>query len=158
MRRRIDSASLHRSGGAGCRTSSRSSAPSDAKPATPRNVRRSLRRGRSSCRLPIVSDAMLTETLFRIPRRDGLQLLQRRDGALARELTSWRLHLSPGASQTYRAPGEETIVVLQEGKGRFAVGESTWDVRRANVFDERATALYLPPGRELTVRADSVLE
>jgi 5-deoxy-glucuronate isomerase len=101
---------------------------------------------------------MLTDTLFRVPRRDGLQMLQCRDGTLARELTSWRLRLAPGASQTYSAPGEETIVVLQEGEGRFAVGESTWTVRRANVFDERATALYLPPGRELTVRADSVLE
>src|SRR5207237_725614 len=46
---------------------------------------------------------MLTDTLFRVPRRDGLQLLQRRDGSLARELTSWRLHLAPGASQAYRA-------------------------------------------------------
>src|SRR5438105_4590904 len=98
---------------------------------------------------------MLTDTLFRVPRRDGLQLLQRRDGSLARELTSWRLHLSPGASQTYRAPDEETIVVLQEGAGRFTVGKSTWDVRRANVFAERATALYLPPGRALTVFAES---
>ena len=101
---------------------------------------------------------MLTDTLFRVPRHDGLQLLQRRDGTLARELTSWRLRLAPGASQTYSAPGEETIVVLQEGEGRFAAGGSTWAVRRANVFDERATALYLPPGRELTVRADSALE
>src|SRR5262249_29422748 len=106
----------------------------------------------------LVSDAMLTDALFRVPRRDGLQLLQRRDGTLARELTSWRLHLSPGASQNYNAPDEETIVVLQEGAGSFTVGGSTWTVHRANVFDERATALYLPPGRELTVRADSNLE
>ena len=101
---------------------------------------------------------MLTETLFRVPRRDGLQLLQRRDGALAHELTSWRLHLSPGTSHTFSAPGEETIVVLQEGQGTFSVGAASWPVSRASVFEDRATALYLPPGRELTVRAESALE
>jgi len=101
---------------------------------------------------------MLADTLFRVPRRDGLQLLQRRDGTLARELTSWRLRLAPGASHEFSARDEETIVVLQEGRGTFAVADSTWKVQRAGVFAERATALYLPPGRTLTVRADTPLE
>jgi len=101
---------------------------------------------------------MLADTLFQVPRRDGLQLPQRRDGALAHELTSWRLHLGPRGSQTYSAPDEETIVVLQEGTGSFSAGASTWSVSRASVFAERATALYLPPGCALTVYAKTALE
>jgi len=101
---------------------------------------------------------MLADTLFHVPRRDGLQLLQRRDGSLARELTSWRLRLAPGAAHEYSAPREETIAVLQEGRGTFAVDGSTWSVHRAGVFAERATALYLPPGRTLKVRAETPLE
>jgi 5-deoxy-glucuronate isomerase len=101
---------------------------------------------------------MLSETLYRVPRRDGLQILQRRGEGGARELTSWRLRLQPGASERYAAPQEETIVVLQEGRGRFAAGGREWTVSRANVFDERATALYLPPDCALTATAETLLE
>ena len=96
---------------------------------------------------------MLTETLCRIPKSDGLQLLQRRGEHGARELTSWRLSLSPGGTETFAAPGEETVVVLQEGQGVFAAGGGRWTVARRSVFDDRATALYLPPGVSLTVQA-----
>jgi len=101
---------------------------------------------------------MLSNTLFRVPRNDGLHLLQRRGDAGARELTSWRLRLRPGGSATFRADGEETIFVLQEGRGIVAAGGRQWPVARRGVLEERATAVYLPPDMELTVKAEADLE
>ena len=102
---------------------------------------------------------MLTDTLFRVPRTDGLALLQQRGAHGCRELTSWRLRLTAGGSETFTAPhGEEAVLVLQNGRGRFEVEGQRWNVSRQNVFAERATALYLPPGRTVTVSAESDLE
>lgn len=101
---------------------------------------------------------MLADTLFRVPRATGLQLLQRRGDRGARELTSWRLRLGAGGTERYAAQTEETVVVLQEGRGTFEVEGSQWTLSRAGVFSERAAAMYLPPGRPLTVRADTPLE
>ena len=100
----------------------------------------------------------LADTLNRVPRSAGLQLLQRRGDLGARELTSWRLTLDAGQSEQYVSPDEETVVVLQQGRGVFEVGDDRWPVARADVFSDRATAAYLPPARTLTVRADTPLE
>ena len=101
---------------------------------------------------------MLSETLFRWPRTDGLQVLQRRGDNGARELTSSRLRLSAGGRADYVCQNEESVIVLQQGRGIFVTPDATWPVTRANVFAERATALYLPPGVALTVTAESELE
>jgi 5-deoxy-glucuronate isomerase len=101
---------------------------------------------------------MLADTLFRVPRAEGLQLLQRRGEHGARELTSHRLRLSSDGTGRFSSPTEETIVVLQEGKGTFAAGGKSWRVSRSGVFTERATALLLPPGIEVTVTAETPLE
>lgn len=101
---------------------------------------------------------MLADTLFRVPRAEGLQLLQRRGEHGARELTSHRLRLSSGGTGRFSSPTEETIVVLQEGTGTFAAGGKSWRVSRSGVFTERATALLLPPGIEVTVTAETPLE
>jgi 5-deoxy-glucuronate isomerase len=101
---------------------------------------------------------MLANTLFRVPRTEGIQVLQRRGEQGARELTSRRLRLSPGASARFSSTDEETVIVLQEGKGTFAAGAESWPVQRSGVFKERATALLLPPGTEVTVTADTALE
>jgi 5-deoxy-glucuronate isomerase len=101
---------------------------------------------------------MLADTLYRVPRSNGLHVLQRRGDGDARELTSWRLRLDAGGRERYTTDGEETVVVLQEGRGTFEVGAERWAVSRANVFDERATAVYLPPGATLTVDAATPLE
>src|SRR5829696_6029786 len=97
---------------------------------------------------------MLNETLYRIRRIEGLQQLQKRGEGGARELTSSRLRLAAGTSYKYQIAGEETILVLQEGKGTFATADGTWTLARKNVFDERASAVYLPPGVTLTVTAE----
>jgi 5-deoxy-glucuronate isomerase len=101
---------------------------------------------------------MLSETLFRVPREPGLHVLQRRGERGAKELTSSRLCLRAGERATYSSPGEETIVVLQQGRGTFDTTGLTRPVARAGVFDERATAMCLPPNVTLTVTADSDLE
>ncbi len=101
---------------------------------------------------------MLSDTLVRAPRRQGLQTLQRRGEHGALELTTHRLMLAPGTSETFVVSGEETIVVLIDGRGRLEAGDRSWSVQRGNVFADRATALLLPPAMRLTVHADTPLE
>jgi len=101
---------------------------------------------------------MLSDTLFRVPREPGLQVLQRRGDRGARELTSSRLYLRAGTEADYRRPDEETIVVLQQGRGSFVTPDASRAVSRSSVFTERATALCLPPGVPLTVTAETDLE
>jgi 5-deoxy-glucuronate isomerase len=48
--------------------------------------------------------------------------------------------------------------VLQQGRGTFSAAGQSWAVSRADVFSERATALYLPPATPLTITAESPLE
>ena len=101
---------------------------------------------------------MLSETLYRVPRAPGLQVLQRRGQQGARELTSSRLCLRPGTDVTYERADEETILVLQQGRCRLITPEVSRTVSRESVFTERATALCLPPGVPLTVHAESDVE
>jgi 5-deoxy-glucuronate isomerase len=101
---------------------------------------------------------MLNDTLCRIRRIDGLQQLQKRGDRGARELTTSRLRLPAGGTYKYQISDEETVLVLQEGRGKFVTADGTWTLGRANVFDERASALYLPPGATLTVTAEAPLE
>lgn len=101
---------------------------------------------------------MLNDTLYRVRRIEGLQNLQKRGDGGARELTSSRLRLAAGATHRYQIAAEETVLVLQEGKATFATPDETWSLARTNVFDERASAVYLPPGTPLIVTAESPLE
>ena len=66
---------------------------------------------------------MLSDTLYRIPRRTGLSLIQGRGPGHARELTSRRLLLEAGQSAAYQSPDEESVIVLQEGAGDWVVGD-----------------------------------
>jgi 5-deoxy-glucuronate isomerase len=100
----------------------------------------------------------LSTTLFRVPRTDGIQPIERRGADGARELTTHRITLGAGHSATFAIPGEETVVVLQRGSGRFACDDHQWPVSRTDVFTERATALLLPPGRALVITATTALE
>jgi 5-deoxy-glucuronate isomerase len=84
--------------------------------------------------------------------------LQGRSPDGARELSSWRLCLSAGDNVTIEQPGEETIVVLQQGEATWSTAEMAWHVRRSGVFTERATAVLVPPGTRLTVSAASAME
>jgi 5-deoxy-glucuronate isomerase len=101
---------------------------------------------------------MLNDTLYRVRRIEGLQNLQRRGDRGAKELTSSRLRLAAGATHKYHIAGEETVLVLQEGQGTFATADGTWHFARKSVFDQRASAVYIPPGATLTVTAETPLE
>ena len=101
---------------------------------------------------------MLNNTLYRFAREKGLQLLQKRGEGGAGEITSWRLCLEAGERERYVSAGEETVLVLQQGSGNLSAAGSNWRVNRAGVFAERASALYLPPGTEVTVTAESPFE
>jgi 5-deoxy-glucuronate isomerase len=101
---------------------------------------------------------MLANTLYRSPRQPGLQLIQRRGEKGARELTTWRLYLDDGTEEHYFSPDEETVLVLQRGSGTLRVGNHEWRIGRKDVFTERASALYLPPAMELSVKADRLFE
>src|SRR4029453_7663923 len=91
-------------------------------------------------------------------RERGWHVLQRRGERGAQELTSSRLCLDAGGHAAYVQPGEETVIVLQEGRGTFSTPDATWPVQGGRGLTERATALYLPPNVPLTVTADSDLE
>jgi 5-deoxy-glucuronate isomerase len=101
---------------------------------------------------------MLNETLFRVPRANGLQLLQRRGEHGAHELTTWRLGLDTGQSHRYLDDAEEAVFVLQQGSGVVDVGGRQYAVSRSNVFASRATAVYVPPGTPFSIAADTRLE
>jgi 5-deoxy-glucuronate isomerase len=63
--------------------------------------------------------------------------------------------LPAGASCFLRTPdGQEAALVLLEGRASFD-GEP---VQRASVFEERASAAYLPPGAVVSVEADDDTE
>lgn len=101
---------------------------------------------------------MLARTLFRTPRQEGLHVIQRREPGGAAEITTMRLRLPAGGRASYRSADEEAVLVLQEGSGTLAAGGRSWHVSRRNVFEEKATGLYVPPGTELTVTAEAPLE
>jgi 5-deoxy-glucuronate isomerase len=101
---------------------------------------------------------MLSQTHFRVAPSQGVTTLQRRGEHGARELTTSRLTLAPGTTTSYVLPGEESVIVLQRGAGTLAAGGRQWPVARRDVFTDRATALWLPPGEELTAETASGLE
>ena len=101
---------------------------------------------------------MLNDTLYRIRRIEGLQQLQKRGEGGARELTSSRLRLAAGANYRYQIAGEETVLVLQEGTATFTTPEGASTLSRRGVFDERASAIYLPPAAQLAVHAETAIE
>ena len=101
---------------------------------------------------------MLDNTLYRVPRHKGLELLQRRGEGGASEITSWRLCLEGGERERYLNAKEESVLVLQQGTGSVSSAGRDWRISRSNVFAEPATALYLPAGVEMAVTAGQPLE
>jgi 5-deoxy-glucuronate isomerase len=101
---------------------------------------------------------MLNDTLIRVPRTNGLTLLHKRGAKGARELSSWRLRVIPGAPVSHKLADEEMIVVLQQGRGTFRAGDKKWPVSRDSVFAGRGSAVYVPPGVEFTAEAETPLE
>jgi 5-deoxy-glucuronate isomerase len=68
------------------------------------------------------------------------------------------LTLDAGGSADFGSSEEESVVVLQQGRGVFTAGGSTWTASRDSVFTERATGIYVPAGVPLHVQAETPLE
>jgi len=101
---------------------------------------------------------MLTDTLYRKPRVDGVQPLQRRGDGDARELSTWRLRVAAGGESRHRVPGEECVLVVQSGTAIVTVAAQPFSVSRKDVFEERATAIYVPRGADVVVAASTEFE
>src|SRR3982751_58874 len=94
---------------------------------------------------------MLRDTLYRLPRQPGPQCLQYRGDGGARELTTWRIRLAPGTKAQSHVPGEESVLVVQRGEATITVAGQEFEVSRRDVFLERATAVYAPPGESIGI-------
>ena len=101
---------------------------------------------------------VLSDTLYRKARVDGVQPLQRRGDGGARELSTWRLRAPTGSELRHATAGEESVLVVQAGAATISVGGQQFDVSRQGVFEERATAVYAPPGAPIVVLASSDFE
>jgi len=101
---------------------------------------------------------MLTDTLYRKPRAEGVQPLQRRGDGGARELSTWRLRVAAGGEARHAVPGEEGVLVVQSGAATVSVAGQQFAVSRKGVFEERATAIYVPPGADLLVAPSADFE
>jgi 5-deoxy-glucuronate isomerase len=101
---------------------------------------------------------MLADTLFRVTRQNGLHEIQTRGKGGIQELSSSRVRLGRDESVVFHSKDSEAVLVLQEGAGQLEVSEHTWEVSRSSVFEERATALYVPPDSSLNITAERALE
>src|SRR3954469_15650176 len=84
--------------------------------------------------------SMLRDTLYRLPRQPGSQCLQSRGDAGARELTTWRIRLSPGTQAQSHTPGEESVLVVQSGAATVTVAGQDFDVNCQVVFHEHGNS------------------
>lgn len=70
------------------------------------------------------------------------------------------LSLQPGAAFGRTLDGQESLLVILGGQADIEAGEAGWRNvgARANVFDGKPTAVYLPPGAPLAITARTPLE
>ncbi len=101
---------------------------------------------------------MLRDTLYRLPRQPGPQCLQCRGDGGARELTTWRVRLSPGTEAQCHVPGEESVLVVQSGVATVTVAGQKFEVSRRDVFEERASAVYAPADESIAIVPTSEFE
>jgi len=84
--------------------------------------------------------------------------IQTRGEGGIQELSSFRVRLREDENVAFQSQDAEAVLVLQEGAGKLELADRLWEVSRSSVFTERATALYLPPGANLTITATETLE
>jgi 5-deoxy-glucuronate isomerase len=63
--------------------------------------------------------------------------------------------LREGEAYTYRTEGREAALVPLQGRARLEAGGDTYHLSRSSVFAEKPHILYLPPGHDVTVEAES---
>lgn len=92
------------------------------------------------------------------PRNPGRSELIARGPGTARELRLLRLRLEPGEHDDLGFDGEEAAVVLLDGAVTFAWDGAAHRAERESPFRQRASAVYLPPGRSMRVDAQRSAE
>lgn len=101
---------------------------------------------------------MLSKTMIRVARQNGLHTILTRGEHGSRELSSMRLILDSGDGAAFQSPEEEAVLVLQAGAAVLEANGEAWEVSRESVFKEPATALYVPRGVRVSVSAHEPLE
>ena len=66
--------------------------------------------------------------------------------------------LKAGQSYSHRTVNTEVALVPLAGKGVFEVAEQRFELARKGVFAEMPHTLYVPPGQEISVRAETDFE
>jgi len=79
-------------------------------------------------------------------------------GPGAKEITLSRLIFDPDDRETISLSAREGILVLLDGEVTFESAGSSWSASRTSPFDQRASALYLPPGGGAMVIAEKAAE
>ncbi len=69
------------------------------------------------------------------------------------------INLRAGSSfQQEKEKEKETGLILLKGKGEVKVGKDVWKVERENVFSQKSSGVYIPPGISWKIRAEKPLE
>jgi 5-deoxy-glucuronate isomerase len=80
------------------------------------------------------------------------------------ETAGWRcldfrvIALPAGQAHTHATAGREVAIVPLRGRGTVAAAGQSFRLERGEVFDGRPHVLYVPPGHDLSVQADTDFE
>ena len=93
--------------------------------------------------------------LFRVPPQEGYATIVPREKSGLEYLEFGLLRLNRGGEWQGETGEYEAALVILGGRCDVDSGGDSWDDlgARGDVFEGKATALYLPPGREVAVRA-----
>lgn len=68
------------------------------------------------------------------------------------------VRLAPEASSDWNDPGRECVIVILAGECQVEIGQATHSLKRANVFTEKASAVYVPAATAFTLTTESSAE
>ncbi len=69
------------------------------------------------------------------------------------------INLRAGSSfQKEKDEKKETGLILLKGKGEVKVGKNVWKIERENIFSQKSSGIYIPPGIGWEIRAEKPLE
>jgi len=68
------------------------------------------------------------------------------------------INLKPGASHRATEEQKETGIILLQGRGSIDIGSEKSSISRKNVFEEKPTGAYVPPGIGWSIEAETAME
>ncbi|WP_373893751.1 5-deoxy-glucuronate isomerase [Virgibacillus sp. CBA3643] len=98
--------------------------------------------------------------LIKIKESEGYQDLLKKDNNLLDYLALGKIHLKSERTYTGKTDDYEVVLVIMSGTVSVLCEKNSWKGlgKRKNVFDGKATAVYIPCQSEYKVIADSVAE